>query len=126
MPVKRVYVDNKLRSYIPDETISAIIKAWGFERTWGPQLGDAWVLLDDSVHIPLTVIPYEPSMPIRVKMGPPTADRVNMFSHELCHVASRSSCHLDEGLCAATINSQTDPYPTEKELDLLRAPVLLR
>ena len=126
LPVKAVWVAPDAAELVGEKRISLLLDAWGFVRVVEPQLAGAWIVLQADVFIPFTSIPYEPNQPVRVVLGPPTADRMAMVSHELCHVASRSSCHLDSGLCAATITSSTDPYPTQKELDLKLAPLLVK
>ena len=124
LPVKSVYVDEAALEYLSSDDFSAVLSRWGFARTGDPQLAEAWVVVDTSAYLPFTVIPLEPNQPIRVVLGPPTADRLAMVSHEFCHVAARSACHLLEGLCAATITSSTNPFPGEKELALHFAPLL--
>ena len=52
-----------------------------------------------------------------VELNPAMTMPVRSLAHEMCHVASRSPCHAEKGICAQSINSSTYPLPSQVELD---------
>ena len=56
--------------------------------------------------------------PLRISLGKNAS--LSGLSHEICHIAWRSPCHAEEGICSRRTIEGMSIYPTEKELALWR------